>query len=685
MHDISGLDLVLCSDYITNVSLGKALYLRKDDTENNSNKDLISRYRNRPIRHESLSLHDYFYDEFLESEFYEDSTTKRKKNRILIPKGLNCRARFPVDYDYARGMLIMHRPWSKRNPLKPLLEDEESTIGTFFHMLEDEQFPTHVLAEYHRAVECANKWQYECVAKKGKPVEVDFGNMTEEEMANHEYWENCNCLSAQNNRMLNDKVGEQRVDLGIDHDWTKLSFKGERAGDHMDPETYTDYLKAHFYSDQSDREALNIPKTKCGGDYRVDSLNAEQQLIVISAMEAIVKFLNNDETYKPLRATVVGCGGTGKSYIINTLISLIRRYTGLNDTVKVAAPSGGAAYNVGGCTLHRCLNLSVDAEKLCSDLTPEKQDELTGQLRNLLMLIIDERSMISSMLLAGAERNVRHCAFGKQNMTEQWAGIPVVLIFGDDYQLMPVSAEGAITGYARRLNLWNDKPTKKKPKQQLQIDRGTDLFINGLTEEVFHLTENYRSIKDPIYADILARLRKGDSTKEDGERLIRQRWDKQKKRDSKWAKETENNPKTVFLFTRNDERKAKNREKLVDLSEETCLPVARMSCMWSSNRQSGGTVYRSHFNSTNMVLQTDLCIGSTVTLSGINIVPEAGLYNGARGIVIDFLFDEKTGPNNKDGDHLPKCVVVDFPGLKLGDAKPWDRNNPTVRTHFPDI
>ncbi|KAL7525051.1 hypothetical protein ACHAWF_001199, partial [Thalassiosira exigua] len=395
-------------------------------------------------------------------------------------------------------------------------------------------------------------------------------------------------------------------------------------------------------------------------------------------MEAIVKFLNNDETYKPLRATVVGCGGTGKSYIINTLISLIRRYTGLNDTVKVAAPSGGAAYNVGGCTLHRCLNLSVDAEKLCSDLTPEKQDELTGQLRNLLMLIIDERSMISSMLLAGAERNVRHCAFGKQNMTEQWAGIPVVLIFGDDYQLMPVSAEGAITGYARRLNLWNDKPTKKKPKQQLQIDRGTDLFINGLTEEVFHLTENYRSIKDPIYADILARLRKGDSTKEDGERLIRQRWDKQKKRDSKWAKETENNPKTVFLFTRNDERKAKNREKLVDLSEETCLPVARMSCMWSSNRQSGGTVYRSHFNSTNMVLQTDLCIGSTVTLSGINIVPEAGLYNGARGIVIDFLFDEKTGPNNKDGDHLPKCVVVDFPGLKLGDAKPWDRNNPTT-------
>ena len=64
----------------------------------------------------------------------------------------------------------------------------------------------------------------------------------------------------------------------------------------------------------------------------------------------------------------------------------------------------------------------------------------------MLMLVIDERSMISSGLLATAERNVRECAFGQQNQNELWGGIPVVLIFGDDYQLFPVIDEGAIKG-----------------------------------------------------------------------------------------------------------------------------------------------------------------------------------------------------------------------------------------------
>ena len=151
-------------------------------------------------------------------------------------------------------------------------------------------------------------------------------------------------------------------------------------------------MKDFFYGDKdSDSEkVLRIPKKSNGDVYRIEALNEEQKIVVICALEAVVKFLTNDETYKPLRATVVGCGGTGKSYIINTLISVMRNYTQINDTVKVAAPSGGAAYNVGGCTLHRCLNLSVDPEKLAKDLTAEKQEELSVQLRNLLMLIIDE-------------------------------------------------------------------------------------------------------------------------------------------------------------------------------------------------------------------------------------------------------------------------------------------------------
>ena len=69
---------------------------------------------------------------------------------------------------------------------------------------------------------------------------------------------------------------------------------------------------------------------------------------MIAATDTIVKFLKNVKKYKPLRATVMGCGGTGKSFIINIIILIIRNMTQMNDTVKVGAPSGAAAYNVQG-------------------------------------------------------------------------------------------------------------------------------------------------------------------------------------------------------------------------------------------------------------------------------------------------------------------------------------------------
>jgi hypothetical protein len=40
-------------------------------------------------------------------------------------------------------------------------------------------------------------------------------------------------------------------------------------------------------------------------------------------------------------------------------ISIVRNMTQMNDTVEVGAPSGAAAYNVQGSTLHRLLGISV--------------------------------------------------------------------------------------------------------------------------------------------------------------------------------------------------------------------------------------------------------------------------------------------------------------------------------------
>jgi hypothetical protein len=220
------------------------------------------------------------------------------------------------------------------------------------------------------------------------------------------------------------------------------------------------------------------------------------------AIDTIVKFLKNDKKYKPLQATVMGCGGTGKSFIINTIISIIRNMTQMNDTVKVGAPSGAAAYNVQGSTLHRPLGISVSRpeEKVTGTALENLQ-----KLKHILCLIIDERSMLSSKVLAAAERNVRHSVYKGQNGGEIWGGVPAVLLFGDNYQLFPVIEEGAIQGSSKKKLKVPQTPTAKTSTSQLLCKRGSYLFTHVMLETVFTLNKNYR-VKNKEFRDLLGRL-----------------------------------------------------------------------------------------------------------------------------------------------------------------------------------
>ncbi len=138
----------------------------------------------------------------------------------------------------------------------------------------------------------------------------------------------------------------------------------------------------------------------------------------------------------------MGCGGTGKSYIINTLLTIIRNMTRSNATLLVGALSGAAAFNVQGSTLHHLLGIGVARPE--DNIAQKVQEKLQSQLKNVLCLIIDERSMLSSKVLGAAERNIQKTVYNGQNSQEIWGGVPAVLIFGNDYQLWPVIEEGAI-------------------------------------------------------------------------------------------------------------------------------------------------------------------------------------------------------------------------------------------------
>ena len=713
-HEIAELELVLCSDVIKEVSLGKTLASLRSSkhlSDKYNANDLISSYRYRTEQYKHLSMEQYFYQEFQSKDFYTDKDTKRKKYRVLLPKGLNCRPCYPANYDYARGMLLLHIPWHDKENLDALLSDKDATVVRFLQMIGDRKFPLYVLAAYNRAVKYSLQYQYERLQKEAtnKSSDIDLSCMTEEEI---EQWEHSRHLST--NMTTSNACGGMRADIGLDHDWSKSFYTGQRHPNTSNGELYTEYLRGYFYKSathhqsKSSSNSATPNKTKTGDDakadeseptlksihiplqkdgtteYKLEDLNAEQQAVVICAMDTIIKFLNNDPDYKPFRATVVGSGGTGKSFIINTLISIIRKYTMCNDSVKVAAPSGGAAYNVQGCTMHRCLSIAVDKKKLCQPLSPERQNDLANQLIHMLMLIVDERSMLNSKILAAAERNIRHCVYGQQNQDEKWGGIPVVLVFGDDYQLFPVAENGAIEGYSKKTQNSSVMRSYKEGTEQLLESQGHDIFIDDLAENVFTLTENYRTINDPLFGQILERLRVGMSTEADAERLMCQFLPNQDddKRDT-----IMNDNKTVYLFTQNKLKDHKNQVKLADLSQRTGKPIARLRCQWlCKSTQNNGikSVKRNHFKDCKgIILHADFCVGAPVSIDGMNIVPEAGLYNGARGWLVDIVYDTVEGPNNRMGNHLPLYMVVDFPGLRLNGAEPWDANNPTVSVKIP--
>ena len=128
------------------------------------------------------------------------------------------------------------------------------------------------------------------------------------------------------------------------------------------------------------------------------------------------------------------------------------------------------------------------------------------------MLVVDERSLLDSSFLAAAERNVQHCIFGRKNITESCGGLPVVLLFGDDYQLFPLEKCGAIEGFARRTKFKIASLTSKGPAVQLLEKRGGNIFIDDMSQHVFHLTKNYQ-VKDEKFRALLDNLRTGEITK----------------------------------------------------------------------------------------------------------------------------------------------------------------------------
>lgn len=126
---------------------------------------------------------------------------------------------------------------------------------------------------------------------------------------------------------------------------------------------------------------------------------------------------------------VTGRAGTGKSTLLNHLSSHTSKQ------LVICAPTGVAALNVGGQTIHSLFRLPIG---VIADSDIEQSNELRKLLNTIDTLVIDEVSMVSADLMDAIDRSLRQ-ARGRKH--EAFGGVQVVL-FGDPYQLAPVPGEG---------------------------------------------------------------------------------------------------------------------------------------------------------------------------------------------------------------------------------------------------
>lgn len=130
---------------------------------------------------------------------------------------------------------------------------------------------------------------------------------------------------------------------------------------------------------------------------------------------------------------VTGRAGTGKSTLLRALCDMVEAEH------VVVAPTGLAAVNVGGQTIHSFFGLPprlIRAEDI-------RRSRNGAVMRRMKLLIIDEVSMVRSDLMWAIDQSLR---INRGRPREPFGGVRLVL-FGDLHQLPPVVQEAEVAAH----------------------------------------------------------------------------------------------------------------------------------------------------------------------------------------------------------------------------------------------
>jgi ATP-dependent exoDNAse (exonuclease V) alpha subunit len=184
---------------------------------------------------------------------------------------------------------------------------------------------------------------------------------------------------------------------------------------------------------------------------------------------------------------VTGRAGTGKSTLLKALRDL------MDDKMVVVAPTGLAAVNVGGQTIHSFFGLPPRLIRK-DDIRRSRNGRI---MRSLKFLVIDEVSMVRSDIMWAIDQSLR---VNRGRAREPFGGVRLAM-FGDLHQLPPVIDEGEVAAH-------------------LETEHGGPFFFDvgalreGHGTALIELSQVFRQ-SDEALISVLNKVRDGDAGEDD--------------------------------------------------------------------------------------------------------------------------------------------------------------------------
>lgn len=365
---------------------------------------------------------------------------------------------------------------------------------------------------------------------------------------------------------------------------------------------------------------------------QVRTLNKDQKLF-FSTILANVK-----TTSVPFYTFLSGGAGVGKSVVTRCIYqALLKYYNHMRnenpDTFKLllCAPTGKAAHNIGGMTIHSAFGIPANQGFSFKPLDMQQLNSFRARYNSLRLVIIDEISMVGRSMFNYMNLRLQEI----KGCTLPFGGVSILAV-GDLFQLKPV------------MDSWIFSQTYSYPQIQcLAPNLWVDLF------NFYELTTVMRQKDDQCFAELLNRLREGKHTDADIQTLKRQVIDN--------TKDVELLP---HLFCTRKESNLHNSgvlNRLQDSDKVTIDAIDVVSGDLSPCIQHSVLSKIPDDASISMGLHKRLTLG--VNLTGemcVNILTDDGLTNGASCVIKKFDFRVPQSP---------RCSIVwvQFDDASIGE------------------